>query len=349
MNLLASALGLDLVVVLLLKGGLLAGFLLLAGRALRRRGPGVRSTVWAAGGAVLLLLPVLAVVVPPWWNATLVPLSPGWTVPAGDGVSLAGWLLLAWAAGAAVIFGRFLLGFARTWRATRRSEPCRDERLLALADAIRRRSGVRRRVRLSLQRGRTVPATWGALRPRILLPRAALEWPDVRLRAVLHHEMVHVRRHDFLALLVQEAVRAVYWFNPLVWLLLERHRSDQEITCDDAVVRESMGAAEYARQLVAVARFALPGPRAPEAALPMARRSTLGGRVRFVMDAAGAPHAHGSRLAVGLVLLVLAAGVPLGRTAVLGCSAGPAPVSETTTVTTAASLDPPPVPLLLRS
>lgn len=347
MSLLASALGLDLVVVLLLKGGLLAGVLLVAGRILRRRGPGVRSTVWASGGAVLLMLPVLAVALPPWWSTTLVPLSPGWTVPAGDGVSLAGWMLLGWAAGAAVIFGRFLLGLGRTWRATCRSDPCRDERLLALADAIRRRSGVRRRVRISLQRGRTVPATWGAVRPRILLPRAAVGWPDVRLRAVLHHEMVHVRRHDFLALLLQEAVRAVYWFNPLVWLLLERQRSDQEITCDDAVVRESMGAAEYARQLVAVARFALPGPRTPEAALPMARRSTLGGRIRFVMDAAEAPRGHGSRIAVGLVLLVLAAGVPLGRTAVLGCSAVPA--SEATAVTTAVSLDPPPVPLLLRS
>lgn len=347
MNLLASALGFDLVVVLLLKGGLLAGALLLAARALGRREPGLRSTVWAAGGAVLLALPALAVAAPPLWSAPLVPLSPGWADPSGEGVSLAGWLLLGWAAGATVVFGRFLLGLVRTWRATGRSEPCRDERLLSLAEEARRRSGVRRAVRLSLQEGRTVPATWGALRPRILLPSAAVAWPDVRLRAVLHHEMVHVRRHDFAALLIQEAVRAVYWFNPLVWLLLARHRSDQEITCDDAVVRESMGAAEYARQLVAVARFALPGPRPPEAALPLARRVTLAGRVRFVMDGAGARRAHGRRLAVALVLLVFALGVPLGRTSVLTCSSGP--VSQAAATADAAPAIPPPIPLPLQT
>lgn len=323
---LTSPFGVDLYVMLFLKGGLLAGALLLGGRLLRGQPPGLRTGLWALGGAALLTLPILACFTAPWGHG-VVPIGEMWSGATSPGApSLAGWLILAWVAGAIVVAGHFAIHLVRACGATRRAAPCTDLRVRAMLEELRQRVGLRRRVRVRVREGRAVPVTWGTLRPVILLPRAAEDWPEPRLRAVLLHELTHVRRQDFLLLLVQEAVRTVYWFNPLVWMVLERLRRDQELACDDAVVRDSMPAAAYARQLVAVARFALSGRgRDLEGALPVVRRRTLSDRVRYVMEQAGAvPNRKTLAGAVAVALLVLASAVPVARTAVLTCPSSPA-------------------------
>lgn len=74
----------------------------------------------------------------------------------------------------------------------------------------------------------------GIFRPCIYVPfDTALETE----RYILAHEMVHVRRGDFLWRLLGLAALILYWFHPLVqaaWVLSSR---DMEMSCDEAAVR----------------------------------------------------------------------------------------------------------------
>jgi hypothetical protein len=89
---------------------------------------------------------------------------------------------------------RLILGLTSMARPLHLAEPVTDERILAEVDAISRTIGLGRPVRLMASDRIGSPLTWGWLRPVIVVPPAASEWPVERLRVVLLHEIIHIRR-----------------------------------------------------------------------------------------------------------------------------------------------------------
>jgi TonB family protein len=96
------------------------------------------------------------------------------------------------------------------------------------------------------------PSTFGVFAPMISLPHAfgALD-PSVQ-RAVLCHELVHVRRRDSAVALGEELVFSLLWFHPLLWLGRSQIRAAREQVVDRQVVEILGDRAEYARNLVAL-------------------------------------------------------------------------------------------------
>ena len=121
--------------------------------------------------------------------------------------------------------------------------------------------------------------------PKILLPAAANAWPDQRIRVVLAHELAHVRRNDWLSQLSAELLRALYWFNPLVWLASRRLREESERACDDAVLETGVDAPAYATHLLEVAKGFSAYRRAWSPAPAIASPSHLERRVRAMLNA----------------------------------------------------------------
>ena len=178
------------------------------------------------------------------------------------------WALLAtWAAGSAAGVLGLAAGLARLLGVRRRAEPVSDPRWLALAAAMAKRYGIRRRVQLLTAADNTPPATWGLIRPAILLPSNAMQWDGDRARAVLAHEFAHVARGDWATQLAAELTRAALWWHPLMWMLASRLRRESELACDDRVIDSRVQAADYAAHLLAIARTCR---LAPPSALPVA-------------------------------------------------------------------------------
>jgi TonB family protein len=99
-----------------------------------------------------------------------------------------------------------------------------------------------------------LPVVWGVVQPRVLVPASAREWPLDRIRVVLHHELAHIQRGDWAVQCAGELLRAVHWFNPLMWKVCSRMRQECEQACDDEVIRRGVDAPEYAAHLVDIAR-----------------------------------------------------------------------------------------------
>ena len=212
-----------------------------------------------------------------------------------------------WIGGTAVSVALIAAGFVRLRRVGARAHPSGQGRLVDEANALARAVGIDRPIAILEGGDPALVITWGAARPKILLPSAARGWPDDRLRIVLRHELAHIRRGDWLAQIVGEIARAVNWFNPVVWIACARLRRESEHACDDAVIAAGIDPADYAAQLVDLARalnkrrpVGLPAPA-------MARLSTLEGRVSAMLNhhLDRRPITRTTQLSTAVVLMLL--------------------------------------------
>jgi TonB family protein len=104
-----------------------------------------------------------------------------------------------------------------------------------------------------LAEGIASPVTFGVLRPVVLLPSQFPQFePRVR-EAILRHELLHVRRRDWAFMVVEELVRAAFWFHPAVWWALGEIGLAREQEVDRLVVAATSAREEYVDALLAIA------------------------------------------------------------------------------------------------
>lgn len=199
------------------------------------------------------------------------------------------WIVSVWAAVAAWMLLRLVCGQIALWRLCRHAERLdqsrwRDQVHGLCAELGISTGGLRPVITVWKLKTRVIPMAWGIFRPRVVLPCDVDSWSDERTRAVLLHELAHIKRRDCLTQWIAELARAMHWFNPLVWLAISRMRIERERACDDLVLGRGLTASTYADQLVHMTaeypslRFQLP------LAAAMARSTGLEHRVRRILD-----------------------------------------------------------------
>lgn len=220
-----------------------------------------------------------------------------------------GLLLVVWLAGA---LGR-LLWFANQLRRVRwlsgHMLPETDSPVVRLAEQLAQHLGIHRPVCVLESSWASMPLTWGVLRPIILLPEEASEWPLDRLRVVLLHELGHVRRWDYLVYVVAEVACALYWPLPLVWLARARVQKEQEQACDDLVLASGATPVDYAEHLLAVARSFYGNRWELGATVTMAREVSLKHRIRAILDST--TNRRPALSGYGLLVILLLSGFSL--------------------------------------
>jgi beta-lactamase regulating signal transducer with metallopeptidase domain len=233
-----------------------------------------------------------------------------------------------WLLGAATLALRLVIGHRRLRTLVRRSRPVAEGPAAEALRWLQAEAGVpRTSLRASAEVGAIVLC--GLRRPVVLIPEGWLrDLQPAELRALLAHEVAHVRRRDVMANLAQRLVEALLFFHPVVWLASGRVTTAREEACDAWAVGRGAGAADYARCLTRAAARARVGLSVASVGLAE-RRSHLRRRVEAVMKLSGM--STGSRhiaLAAATVLVVCAVGLASVRmegTAPASGQAGAAP------------------------
>jgi beta-lactamase regulating signal transducer with metallopeptidase domain len=165
------------------------------------------------------------------------------------------WVTECWLVGVALLSLRLLGGFVFLEKKRRGQSRPASGRVLALCQEVQQRLGLTRAVRYLECGWLQVPSVLGSIRPLVLLPVAALTGlNETQLRAVIAHELAHVRRWDFLVNLFQIFTETLLFYHPAIWWLNRRIRAEREMCCDEIAVSELGNRFEYADALVEYAR-----------------------------------------------------------------------------------------------
>lgn len=182
------------------------------------------------------------------------------------------WALWFWLVGVMVALIPLFIGAVKAWQIARRATPF-NSALIPINHA-----------HVALSTELSVPLTCGLLRPRILLPAAATKWPGSRLQAVLAHERAHVRRRDVAAQILVHLVAALWWFQPLVWILRRQLRQESELACDAEALKSGLLPSCYAAELLAVAKGISPDYNFSSVGISMISPGDLENRLRSILN-----------------------------------------------------------------
>lgn len=123
----------------------------------------------------------------------------------------------------------------------------------------------------------SVPVTFGHRHPIVLIPEHLLDLPQAQQRAIACHELIHVRRRDWLTIFFEEILRSLLWFHPATWWIKPRLDLCREQIVDREVVDLLGNRRDYLRGLWTVASATVSGSALP--ALFFSKPSHLGERV----------------------------------------------------------------------
>jgi TonB family protein len=226
-------------------------------RLLKLRSPGVQYAFWRTLLVVCLLLPI----VQPWQTHEMVfvpaasqappPLAAGPSAPSTPAPATAGFDWVA-AAGTIILTGIaarvawIALGMVRLRRMRKRAGAAATG-FEDLQGAISARAPILWSAEVRH------PVTFGLLKPVILLP-IALKSADVAAqRAVVAHELHHVKRRDWGWVVAEEVIRSAFWFNPAMWWLVSRVQLARETVVDELSILATNARRTYLDTLLAFA------------------------------------------------------------------------------------------------
>lgn len=303
-----------------LQAGLLLGAALVVPAAVRLRAPAARLRIAQAALLAALALPLVQ---PPahagGTGGATMRTTFSLVLPVEDGaspgaLSVERVVLAALAAGALLRLGWLGAGLLRLRALRRRARPLFPVPASVVSAAAR----VGATAELLISSEVASPLAIGWRRPAVVFPERFDALEASEQEAVACHELLHVKRCDSWAVLLEELARALLWSQPSAWGLLSGISLAREQAIDGDVVRSTGDRRSYLRALARLAAFA---QEAPSGALPFHSRSHLLRRVAHL--AKEVPMSRRSLVlataaSAALILLVGAAGaaaVPFGSSA----------------------------------
>ncbi|ETI69806.1 M56 family metallopeptidase [Neobacillus vireti] len=114
---------------------------------------------------------------------------------------------------------------------------CDREDLLEILEAEKTRLKINSKIKIIYSNYSKSPAVFGIIRPKILISEELIDKLTLEeFRFVFSHELNHIKNKDLVVNNLLMIVKAIYWFNPLIWYSLNQVKQDCEVACDASVI-----------------------------------------------------------------------------------------------------------------
>ena len=166
------------------------------------------------------------------------------------------WLILLWLVGVVIYTIRLGGGLFSTANLRKLPVNISNPKLDNLVNELTSRLSIKRKIKVCESSLINVPMTVGWIYPLILIPPSSLlGLTPFQLQTIISHEVIHIKRYDFLINFLQCVAEILLFYHPAAIWTSRKIREEREYVCDDltlALCKDSVG---YARALTKVARF----------------------------------------------------------------------------------------------
>jgi bla regulator protein BlaR1 len=144
-----------------------------------------------------------------------------------------------WAVCAVALTLRLVLGLLWIEQVGQRAGQLATAEWQARIGRMAEQFSISRTVQLRIVDQLASPITAGWWKPVILMPASLMSgMPPDLLEALLAHEMGHIKRHDYVINLIQNAIEIVLFYHPAVWWISRQVRNERETIADDLAARQ---------------------------------------------------------------------------------------------------------------
>lgn len=155
-----------------------------------------------------------------------------------DNTYLQSALIAVWALGVVIVL---TVQIRRIFLLNRKLKLCKEVQKHVLVDVLenfKRRLSLMCKIRILACDVVKTPATCGLLKPCILMPSVFIQSENcIQNNVIILHELCHIMRADILLKYVWLFAKALYWFNPLVWVANKQSNETIELCCDQKALK----------------------------------------------------------------------------------------------------------------
>jgi LCP family protein required for cell wall assembly len=165
---------------------------------------------------------------------------------------------------------------------------------------------VRRNVAFFKNKGAQTPIAMGLFNLAIILPDK--EYSDTRLDYIVHHELTHIKRRDIGVKWLYEIVKAVHWFNPLVYIAAKNSAFYCEISCDAEVLKDKTTnqRKEYSMTILNLISQAI-NPKTPMCVSMHSGKANLKKRIQYILNNGQSKKNIGLATAIAMIIFAFCA------------------------------------------
>ncbi len=129
-----------------------------------------------------------------------------------------------------------------------------------LVEKLKKKYRLKRTI-IVYEAGIDVPFTVGFIKPKIFVPENS---DFEKMEFILAHEMAHIKRNDFLMIMVQNFITIAFFFHPVVLIASGFLNYYRELICDDMAVEAINSSPEkYGRKIIDYLEFCIRQKRYP--------------------------------------------------------------------------------------
>ncbi len=174
--------------------------------------------------------------------------STPWPASEATSLSLQSLIVCAWFVFSSVMFGTPMV---RTYLLRRKFKPLQT---IKLEPELSNFEG--RKIQFLKSDLNHSPLVFGFFKYRVILPRDWDDWTLDCKKIVLAHELAHIKAHDHWVRFFQLLAKAIYFFNPLFFILNRRLNKYREMARDDSAVSSiNVSPVNYSKHLVRISEL----------------------------------------------------------------------------------------------